>query len=251
MCASIAAAAGRIEAIAVAGDDVETRRISAMLATPASATSAAPGEMQSPPLVWRHGGGAFLDLMVASPMSELIKLFSASLAQTSDAPIGLEISRAEGAWLIAADGRRYLDFIAGIGVSALGHGHPRRDRGDCRAGHSPSARDGVRRIRDRSQVRLARRLTELLPRKSVARLFHQQRRRSDRGLRSRPRANIPARQGFVAFDGAYHGDTMGALALAGNPDFRAPFEPLPGPVRHLPYDDVARSTRSIRRSPPS
>ncbi|MGH7863742.1 MAG: aspartate aminotransferase family protein, partial [Candidatus Binataceae bacterium] len=41
----------------------------------------------------------------------------------------------------------------------------------------------------------------------------------------------------VAFDGAYHGDTLAALALSGNPAFRAPFEPLPGPVEHLPYDD--------------
>ena len=47
------------------------------------------------------------------------------------------------------------------------------------------------------------------------------------------------RIGFVAFEGAYHGDTMGALALAGNAAFRAPFEPLPGPVRHLPYGDAA------------
>ena len=38
--------------------------------------------------------------------------------------IGLEIERAEGCWLYAADGRRYLDFISGIGVANLGHGHP-------------------------------------------------------------------------------------------------------------------------------
>ncbi|HXR25175.1 MAG TPA: aminotransferase class III-fold pyridoxal phosphate-dependent enzyme, partial [Candidatus Binataceae bacterium] len=58
-------------------------------------------------------------------MSELRKQFSSHLAQTSDSPIGLEISRAEGCWLYAADGRRYLDFISGIGVSNLGHGHPK------------------------------------------------------------------------------------------------------------------------------
>jgi 4-aminobutyrate aminotransferase-like enzyme len=45
------------------------------------------------------------------------------------------------------------------------------------------------------------------------------------------------REEFVAFDGAYHGDTLGALALAGNESFRAAFGVLPGPVRHLPYDD--------------
>jgi hypothetical protein len=66
--ASLAAASGsgRIEAIAVAGDDVETRRTAAMLATLGISYICAPGEMQSPPLTWRHGGGAFLDMMVTS-----------------------------------------------------------------------------------------------------------------------------------------------------------------------------------------
>ncbi|MBV8772129.1 MAG: aminotransferase class III-fold pyridoxal phosphate-dependent enzyme, partial [Deltaproteobacteria bacterium] len=50
--------------------------------------------------------------------------FRIHLAQTSDSPLGLEIDRAQGCWLYTPDGRRYLDLIAGIGVSALGHGHP-------------------------------------------------------------------------------------------------------------------------------
>ena len=61
-----ASRSGWIEAIAVAGDDPETRRITAMLATLGISYVSAPGEMQSPPLTWRHGGGAFLDMMVAS-----------------------------------------------------------------------------------------------------------------------------------------------------------------------------------------
>jgi hypothetical protein len=71
--ASLAAASGSgasgsrsIEAIAVAGDDTETRRITAMLSALGVSYICAPGEMQSPPLFWRHGGGAFLDMMVAS-----------------------------------------------------------------------------------------------------------------------------------------------------------------------------------------
>ena len=64
--ASLTTASGIIEAVAVAGDDLETRRISAMLAALGISYVSAPGEMQSPPLVWRHGGGAFLDMMVAS-----------------------------------------------------------------------------------------------------------------------------------------------------------------------------------------
>src|ERR1700683_644310 len=57
-------------------------------------------------------------------MSALREGFLRHVAQTSMAPIGLEIVRAEGSWLYTADGRRYLDLIGGIGVSALGHGHP-------------------------------------------------------------------------------------------------------------------------------
>ena len=64
--AILATASGRIEAVAVAGDDAETQRISAMLDALGVSYIAAPGEMQAPPLLWRHGGGAFLDMMVAS-----------------------------------------------------------------------------------------------------------------------------------------------------------------------------------------
>lgn len=64
--ASFAAASGRIEAIAVAGDKSETPRISAMLRALGVSYVSAPGEMQSPPILWRHGGGAFLDIMVPS-----------------------------------------------------------------------------------------------------------------------------------------------------------------------------------------
>jgi hypothetical protein len=63
---SVDSASGRIEAMAVAGDDAETIRISEMLRALGVTYVALPGEMQSPPLLWRHGGGAFLDMMVAS-----------------------------------------------------------------------------------------------------------------------------------------------------------------------------------------
>ena len=95
-------------------------------------------------------------------MTQLGDYFRRNLAQTSDAPMGLEITRAEGSWLIASDGRRYLDFIAGIGVSALGHGN--REVLDAIAAqaqrHLHVMVYGEYVIE--SQVMLARRLTELL-----------------------------------------------------------------------------------------
>jgi acetylornithine/N-succinyldiaminopimelate aminotransferase len=170
-------------------------------------------------------------------MTQLGDYFRQNLAQTSDAPIGLEITRAEGSWLVAADGRRYLDFIAGIGVSALGHGN--REVLDAIAAqarrHLHVMVYGEYVIE--SQVMLARRLVELLPR-PLERVYFTNSGAEAIECAMKVARKFTGRAGFVAFDGAYHGDTMGALALAGNRAIREPFGALPGPVTHLPFDDV-------------
>jgi acetylornithine/N-succinyldiaminopimelate aminotransferase len=171
-------------------------------------------------------------------MDDLRADFLRHVAQTSPDPIGIEIERAEGAWLYARGGRRYLDFISGIGVANLGHANPR-------------VIAAIKRQADRylhvmvygeyvldAQVMLARRLTDLLPAQLGQVYFTNSGAEAIEGALKTARKHT-GRSGFVAFDGAYHGDTMGALALAGNDAFRAPFEPLPGPVRHLPYGDIA------------
>jgi acetylornithine/N-succinyldiaminopimelate aminotransferase len=169
-------------------------------------------------------------------MTQLGGYFRQNLAQTSDAPIGLEISRAEGSWLVASDGRRYLDFIAGIGVSALGHGNP-----EVLDAIAAQARRHLHvmvygEYVIESQVMLARRLAELLPR-PLERVYFTNSGAEAIECALKVARKFTGRAGFVAFDGAYHGDTMGALALAGNRSMREPFGALPGPVRHLPYDD--------------
>ncbi len=171
-------------------------------------------------------------------MTELRTQFLLHLAQTSDAPIALEILRAEGCWLVATDGKRYLDLIAGIGVSALGHGHPQ-----VIAAIEAQARRHLHvmvygEYVIEPQVQLARRLTELLPAKLERVYFTNSGAEAIEGSLKVAR-KFTRREAFVAFDGAYHGDTMGALALAGNPAFRAPFGGLPGPVTHLPFGAIA------------
>ena len=171
------------------------------------------------------------------PLAEFLpELFRRFLAQTSDSPRGLEIVRAEGSWLYAADGKRYLDFIAGIGVNALGHGHPAvlsaLEAQMRRHLHVMVYGEYV----IEAQVALARRLAALLPPRLGRVYFTNSGAEAIEGALKTAR-KYTGRREFVAFDGAYHGDTMGALALSGNPAFRAPFEPLPGPVRHLPYGD--------------
>ncbi|HZO81567.1 MAG TPA: aminotransferase class III-fold pyridoxal phosphate-dependent enzyme [Candidatus Binataceae bacterium] len=171
-------------------------------------------------------------------MSELREAFLRHLAQTSPLPIGLEIARAEGSWLYTRDGRRYLDLIAGIGVAALGHGHP--------AVLEAIARQARRHLHVmvygeyviETQVRLAERLANLLPSGLGRVYFTNSGAEAIEGALKAARKHT-GRARSIAFDGAYHGDTLMALALMGNPAFRAPFEPLPGPVSHLPYGDIA------------
>jgi len=170
-------------------------------------------------------------------MADLRADFLRYVAQTSSDPIGVEIERAQGVWLYARDGRRYLDFISGIGVANLGHAHP-------------AVMAAIKRQAERylhvmvygeyvlePQVALARRLAQLLPDALGQVYFTNSGAEAIEGAIKTAR-KYTGRTGFVAFDGAYHGDTMGALALAGNPAFRAPFEPLPGPVAHLPYGAI-------------
>jgi acetylornithine/N-succinyldiaminopimelate aminotransferase len=170
-------------------------------------------------------------------MSAPAESFRRFVAQTSDAPIGLEIVRAEGSWLYASDGRRYLDFIAGIGVSALGHGHPEvldAITAQMRR-HLHVMVYGEYVIE--AQAILARRLAGLLPARLERVYFTNSGAEAIEGALKTARKHT-GRHAMVAFEGAYHGDTLAALALSGNPGFRAPFEPLPGPVRHLPWDDL-------------
>jgi acetylornithine/succinyldiaminopimelate/putrescine aminotransferase len=169
-------------------------------------------------------------------MSQARDDFLNHLAQTSDSPIGLEIDRAEGSWLYTCDGRRYLDLIAGIGVSALGHGHPAVlaaiDHQLRRHLHVMVYGEYVL----ESQAALAAELARVLPAGLGRVYFTNSGAEAIEGALKTAR-KYTGRAAFAAFDGAYHGDTMGALALAGNSQFRAPFGELPGPVLRLPYDD--------------
>ena len=169
-------------------------------------------------------------------MSSAKNNFERHLAQTSGAPIGLEIDHAAGSWIYTTDGRRYLDLIAGIGVSALGHGNPAVLSAitDQARRHLHVMVYGEYIIE--AQAQLAARLADSLP-PSLGRIYF-----TNSGAEAIEGALKTARKHtgrarFVAFEGAYHGDTMAALALMGNTAFRAPFEPLPGPVHHLPYND--------------
>ena len=147
----------------------------------------------------------------------------------------LALVHGSGAEVWDADGRRYLDLVSGVAVNALGHAHPAVVEAVtaqvAQLGHVSNF------FVHEPVLRLAERLQELLEAPDARVVF------GNSGAEANEAAfKIARRTGrphIVAAEGAFHGRTMGALALTGQPPKRAPFEPLPPGVSHVPYGDVA------------
>jgi acetylornithine aminotransferase len=147
----------------------------------------------------------------------------------------LALVRGSGAEVWDADGRRYLDLLGGIAVNALGHAHPAVIEAVTQQlstlGHTSNL------YITEPPVALAEKLLELLGQPEARVLF------CNSGAEANEVAFKIARRtgrpGMVACEGAFHGRTMGALALTGQPAKREPFEPMLAGVTHIPYGDVA------------
>jgi acetylornithine/N-succinyldiaminopimelate aminotransferase len=147
----------------------------------------------------------------------------------------LALVRGEGAEVWDADGRRYLDLLSGVAVNALGHAHPAVVEAVttqiAQLGHVSNF------FVHEPVLRLAERLQELLEQPDARVVF------GNSGAEANEAAfKIARRTGrpkIIAAENAFHGRTMGALALTGQPAKRTPFEPLPPGVSHVPYGDVA------------
>jgi acetylornithine aminotransferase len=145
--------------------------------------------------------------------------------------------RGEGSTVYDADGNAYLDLIAGIAVCLLGHAHPKVraavDRQLGTLGHTSNL------YATPPAVELAERLLALLgPAGETGRIFF-----CNSGAEANETAiKIARRTGrpeIIAAEGSFHGRTIGALSITGQPSKRAPFEPLMPGVRFVPYGDVA------------
>ncbi|MDZ7343359.1 MAG: aspartate aminotransferase family protein [candidate division KSB1 bacterium] len=159
------------------------------------------------------------------------------LCQTSPTPIGLEIDRAEGIYLFARDGQRYIDFISGIGVANIGHRHPRvlaaiRQQLD-RHLHVMVYGEYVQ----ETQAAFARRLAELAPVDEAVVFFCNSGAEAIEGALKTAR-KFTGRKKYIAFEGGYHGDTYGALSAMSSEIYRTPFLPLLPEFDFLPFDDL-------------
>ncbi|MFB4421417.1 acetylornithine transaminase [Streptomyces sp. QL37] len=163
---------------------------------------------------------------------ELTERWQASLMNNYGTP-RVPLVRGEGVFLWDVDGNRYVDLVGGIAVNSLGTAHPAVVGAVCeqvgRLGHVSNL------FVSEPAVELAERLLRMAGR--PGRVFF-----ANSGAEANEAAfkmgRLSGRTRVVAAEGGFHGRTMGALALTGQPAKRDPFQPLPGLVTHVPFGDV-------------
>ena len=173
--------------------------------------------------------------------------FLRHVAQTSPAPMGLEIAGGEGVYLIDTSGKRYLDLIAGIGVSALGHNHPavveavQRQAGTYM--HTLVYGEFVL----GTQVELATLLCAQLPPSLDNVYFTNSGTEAVEGAMKLAK-RVTGRPEIVAATHAYHGSTQGAASLMWPKDFTQAFHPLLPGITHITFNDDASLERITSRT---
>src|ERR1700735_4640721 len=139
------------------------------------------------------------------------------------------ISRGAGCLVWDPDGRQYLDLIAGIAVSSLGHAHPAIVEAVSRQVAEVAHTSNL--FMHQREIELAERILTLLGADASA---------SDgRGFFANSGTEAPGRPVIVAAERSFHGRTLGALALTGKESIRVPFGPFGQAVRFVPYGDAA------------
>ncbi len=143
--------------------------------------------------------------------------------------------RGEGCHVWDAEGRRYLDLLSGLAVNALGHAHPTVL--SAITGQIATLGHVSNFFATPAQVALADRLVAMTSATGTGRVFF-----TNSGTEANEAAfkitRLTARTKIIACEGAFHGRSMGALAITHSPKYREPFEPLPGQVTFVPYGDA-------------
>ena len=153
------------------------------------------------------------------------------------------LARGRGCTLWDVDGNSYLDLIAGIAVSALGHAHPALVAAVSEQVGTLAHTSNLY-LHER-QVELAERLIGLLGTDGRVFLANSGTEANEAAIKLVRRAQGPDRPVIVAAENSFHGRTMGALSLTGKESIRAPFEPFGIDVRFVPYGDTAALAAAV------
>lgn len=165
------------------------------------------------------------------------ELFLRYIAQTSDAPLQLEIDKAEGVYLFSPSGKKYLDLISGISVSNVGHSHPKVVDAVCQQANRYMHLMVYGEYVQYPQVKLAVKLAGLLPKSLQSIFFVNSGSEAVEGAIKLAK-RYTGRYEVFAFKNAYHGSTHGALSLMDNEEQKRAFRPLLTGIQHLEFNNL-------------
>lgn len=160
------------------------------------------------------------------------------IAQTSDAPMGLEMVKAEGILQTDINGKDYVDMISGFSVCNIGHSNPK-----VLAAIEKQIKEYMHLIVygefiEGPQVQYAKMLTDLLPGSLNSVFFTNSGTEATEGaMKLAKRAT--GRSKIIAFNNSYHGSSQGALSIMGDEYFRNSFRPLLPDIYHFDFNDPA------------
>ncbi len=166
----------------------------------------------------------------------MLHKFLQYIAQTSDAPMGLEIDYAEGPFLYTTDKKRFVDFISGIAVSSLGHRHPKVIEAIHKQVDKHLHVMVYGEFVQQPQVDFAELLTQNLSDKLNQVYFVNSGTEATEGALKLAKKST-GRSKLVSFKNSYHGDTHGSLSVTGRDVYRNPYLPLLPDVHFLSFND--------------
>jgi acetylornithine/N-succinyldiaminopimelate aminotransferase len=170
---------------------------------------------------------------------ELASRWSAVMMSNYKTP-PVALARGAGATVWDVDGREYTDLLGGIATTILGHAHPKVveaiTKQAATLGHVSNL------AMHEPGVTLAERLLEIAGRPGRVCFCNSGAEANEAAFKI---SRLTGRPQVITAEGAFHGRTMGALALTGQPSKAAAFAPLPGGVSYVPYGDVGALTGAI------
>ncbi|MGF6926334.1 acetylornithine/N-succinyldiaminopimelate aminotransferase [Chitinophaga sp. W2I13] len=166
------------------------------------------------------------------------QLFLQHVAQTSDAPLALEIVKAEGMYMWDVNGKRYLDLIAGISVCNVGHCHPAVVKAIQEQAQQYMHLLVYGEFVQSPQVAFASLLTQHLPEQLNCVYFTNSGAEAVEGAMKLAK-RYTGRTEIAAFNRSYHGSTQGALSILGDEYWRNAYRPLLPGIQHLEYNNFA------------
>jgi len=173
---------------------------------------------------------------------ELIKQWKKTTQNNYGVP-SIALVKGKGIVVTDADGKQYLDFLGGIATSILGHAHPAIVKAVSKQIAQLSHVSNF--YAHPNALALATQLVEMTGDKTGRVFFCQSGAEANEAALKLSRRT--GRSRVVAAQGAFHGRTMGALSLTGQPSKREPFLPLVKGVKHVPFGDIDAMRRAINK----